>query len=42
MMQRPMRLAATIAAPLLRWGHEHVVNATVNGFRRHVVEDDRG
>ena len=36
MMQRPMRLAARFAYPLLRWGHDRVVEATVSGFRRHV------
>jgi len=35
MMQRPMRLAARLAGPLLRWGHDRVVEATVAGFRRH-------
>ena len=35
MMQRPMRLAARVAGPLLRWGHDRVVEATVAGFRRH-------
>ena len=34
MMQRPMRLAARVAAPLLRWGHDRVVDMTVAGFRR--------
>jgi hypothetical protein len=34
MMQRPMRAAARVAAPLLRWGHDRVVDATVSGFRR--------
>jgi len=34
MMQRPMRLAARVAYPLLRWGHDRVVDATVRGFRR--------
>ena len=34
MMQRPMRLAARFANPLLRWGHDRVVEATVNGLRR--------
>ena len=34
MMQRPMRLASRIAHPLLRWGHDRVVDATVDGFRR--------
>jgi hypothetical protein len=37
MMQRPMRLAARFASPLLRWGHDRVVDATVEGFRRHLV-----
>ncbi|MHB8328984.1 MAG: SRPBCC family protein [Acidimicrobiales bacterium] len=36
MMQRPMRLAARVAYPLLRWGHDRVVDATVAGFRRHL------
>ena len=38
MMQRPMRLAARIAPPLLRWGHDRVVDATVDGFRRRLIE----
>jgi hypothetical protein len=37
MMQRSMRLAATIAHPVLRWGHDRVVDATVDGFRRRLV-----
>lgn len=36
MMQRSMRLAAHVAAPLLRWGHDRVVDMTVAGFRRHL------
>lgn len=40
MMQRPMRVAARIAHPLLRWGHDRVVDATVDGFRRHLVGED--
>jgi hypothetical protein len=39
MMQRPMRLAARFAHPLLRWGHDRVVDATVDGLRRHLVGD---
>lgn len=39
MKQRPMRIAARVAAPLLRWGHDRVVEATVNGFRRHLGRD---
>ena len=34
MLQRPMRVAARVAYPLLRWGHDRVVDATVSGFRR--------
>jgi hypothetical protein len=41
MMQRPMRLAARIAPQLLRWGHDRVVDATVEGFRRHLVDERR-
>jgi carbon monoxide dehydrogenase subunit G len=33
MMQLPMRVAARVAYPLLRWGHDRVVEATVSGFR---------
>jgi hypothetical protein len=36
MMQRPMRLAARIAPQVLRWGHDRVVEATVEGFRRNL------
>jgi len=36
MMQRPMRLAARVGYPLLRWGHDRVVDATVRGFRRQI------
>ena len=38
MMQRPMRAAATVAHPLLRWGHDRVVAATVAGFRRQIEQ----
>jgi carbon monoxide dehydrogenase subunit G len=37
MMQRPMRAAARVAYPVLRWGHDRVVEATVRGFRRNVI-----
>lgn len=37
MMQRPMRLAARFGYPLLRWGHDRVVEATVHGFGRQLV-----
>ena len=38
MKQRTMRVAARVAHPLLRWGHDRVVDATVAGFRRHLEE----
>lgn len=34
MMQRPMRIASRFAMPLLRFGHDAVVETTVAGFRR--------
>lgn len=34
MMQWPMRMAARVAHPLLRFGHDRVVDMTVAGFRR--------
>jgi carbon monoxide dehydrogenase subunit G len=34
MMQPSMRLAALIASPLLHWGHDRIVDATVGSFRR--------
>jgi hypothetical protein len=37
MMQRPMRAAARFASPLLRFGHDRVVDATVHGFRRQLA-----
>ncbi len=40
MMQRTMRLADRVAHPLLRWGHDRVVDATVASFR-HNVESRR-
>ena len=42
MMQRPMRVAARFASPLLRWGHDRVVDATVDGFRSHLFGDRPG
>jgi hypothetical protein len=42
MMQRPMRVAARVAPPVLRWGHDRVVDATVAGFRRHLRDSTRG
>jgi len=34
MTERRMRLAARLAGPLLRWGHDRVVETTVRGLRR--------
>jgi carbon monoxide dehydrogenase subunit G len=42
MRQRPMRLAARVASPVLRWGHDRVVDATVAGFRRQLRDPGRG
>jgi carbon monoxide dehydrogenase subunit G len=39
MKQPPMRVAARVAPRLLRWGHDRVVDATVNGLRRHLADD---
>lgn len=36
MMERRMRAAARYAHPLLRWGHDRVVEAAVRSFRRHI------
>jgi uncharacterized protein YndB with AHSA1/START domain len=41
MMQRPMRIAARVAHPLLRWGHDRVVEATVASFRRYLESSGR-
>jgi hypothetical protein len=37
MRQLPMRVAARMAYPLLRWGHDFVVEATVSSFQRQLV-----
>jgi hypothetical protein len=37
MKQRTMRVAARVAYPLMRWGHDRVVEATVQGYRRHLA-----
>ena len=34
MMQRPMRVAARVARPVLCWGHDRVVETTVESFAR--------
>ncbi|HEY7948237.1 MAG TPA: hypothetical protein VID75_11235 [Acidimicrobiales bacterium] len=36
MKQRAMRVAARLAPPLMRWGHDRVVEMTVSSFRRHL------
>lgn len=40
MMQRPMRIAARVAYPLVHWAHGQAVEATVLEFRRR-IEDQR-
>jgi len=42
MRQRSMRMAARLASPLLRWGHDRVVEATVVSFRRHLERSRAG
>jgi hypothetical protein len=37
MTQRTMRLAARVAHPLMRWGHDRVIEATVSGYRRQLA-----
>jgi uncharacterized protein YndB with AHSA1/START domain len=36
MRQPAMRLASRIGRPVLRWGHDRVVETTVAGFRRRI------
>jgi hypothetical protein len=38
MRQPAMRLAGRIGRPLLQWGHDRVVEMTVAGFRRQILE----
>jgi len=38
MTQRRMRLAALLTGPLLRWGHDRVVETTVRAFRRQLAQ----
>lgn len=33
MLQKPMRCVALVAYPLLQWGHDRVIEATVDSFR---------
>ena len=40
MRQLPMRVAARVAYPVLRWGHDRVVEATVSGFRRSLTRTE--
>ncbi|HZU71256.1 MAG TPA: SRPBCC family protein [Acidimicrobiales bacterium] len=42
MTQAPMRVAARLARPLLLWGHDRVVDATVAGFRRQLAGSGPG
>jgi uncharacterized protein YndB with AHSA1/START domain len=40
MMQRSMRIADRVAHPLLQWGHDRVVELTVEGFRKRLGSAD--
>jgi carbon monoxide dehydrogenase subunit G len=40
MMQQPMRTACRFGRPLLQWGHDRVVEITVEGFRRRLESAD--
>ena len=37
MVSRPLRIAALVAYPLMRWGHDRVVDMAVAGFREHAL-----
>ncbi len=39
MMQRPMRLAARVGSPVIRFAHDRVVEHTVSRFRHLLVQD---
>ena len=41
MMQRPMRIAAQLGSPLLRYGHDRVVEHTVARFTKLLAEERR-
>jgi hypothetical protein len=41
MMQRPMRIACRYGYPLMKWGHDRVVEMTLSSFRRHVESEWR-
>jgi hypothetical protein len=37
MRSAPLRIAARVAYPLMRWGHDRVVDMAVSGFRRQAL-----
>ena len=37
MVSRPLRIATLVAYPLMRWGHDQVVEMAVAGFRRRAL-----
>ena len=41
MTNRPMRVAARVAYPVLRWGHDRVVESTVVAFREQLARARR-
>jgi hypothetical protein len=38
LLSRPLRLGALVAYPLMRWGHDRVVETAVAGFRRRALD----
>jgi hypothetical protein len=41
MASTPLRIAALVAYPLMRWGHDRVVEMAVDGFRQHALAGTR-
>ena len=41
MLSRPLRVAIVVAYPLMRWGHDRVVEMAVAGFRREALDGAR-
>ena len=42
MATTPLRAAARVAYPVMRWGHDRVVDMAVTGFRRRAIAADAG
>jgi hypothetical protein len=41
MVSTPLRIAAIVAYPLMRWGHDRVVEMAVAGFRQQALAGTR-